>query len=261
MLPHYQPLKVAENFRMIAALHPGRVDLGLGNNPGIKGVQKAMDSTQITRFDYRGPVKKIMNYLLGNADENGIMANPQIEDLPSLWVLSSSVRSAKMAAELGIGYCFGLFPFASEDKLKVGREACRVYRENFKPSPFLAEPYITVAPFLTVSDDPHEAEAYAKALDLWLLGKDHFEEFDRFPSIETSMNYKVSIEDQEQIDYNRNRMVVGDTQAVAEQLQMLVDDMRADELLLIPLMPTFEARKHAIEILARALNKNSIDIY
>lgn len=62
MLPHYQPLKVAENFRMIAALHPGRVDLGLGNNPGIKGVQKAMDSTQITRFDYRGPVKK--NYEL-----------------------------------------------------------------------------------------------------------------------------------------------------------------------------------------------------
>lgn len=256
MLPHYAPLKVAENFRMLSAIHPGRVDLGMGNTFGIRPVQRALNTADKASFDYQSQIEAIQNYLLGQGDNQGAVANPQTAAQPELFVLSSSVKSARMAAELGIGYTFGLFPYASDDKLQVCRSACRVYRENFKPSEFLSEPQVTIAPFLTVSDDEEEAKDYAKALDIWLLGKDNFEEFNRFPSVSTANAYEVSASDREKIERNRTRMIVGQTDDVATQLQTLAEDALADELLLIPLMPSFAARKHAVEILAEAFGKN-----
>src|SRR5699024_7355674 len=101
-------------------------------------------------------------------------ANPVIPTVPQMWVLSTSVRNAKMAAKLGIGYTFGLFPLAGIDKLDIGIQAAKTYREEFKPSAFMPEPRVSIAPFVVVAETNEQAEAYAESLDLWLLGTDNF---------------------------------------------------------------------------------------
>lgn len=254
MLPHYAPLKVAENFKVLQAFHPGRVDLGIGNTKGTRAVFEALNERKSGRFDYEGAIKDLQGFLRNDLPEDhrhqGLSANPDIDQVPQMWVLSSSVNSAKMAARLGVGYAFGIFPYASRDRLEVGKEACRVYREEFQPSEFLSEPKVTVAPFLTVSEDKDQALAYAEALDLWLLGKDNFAELPAFPSVETARQYEYSDEDREIVKRNRTRMVTGDLEEVISQLEDIAESMVADELLLIPLMPNLEARKNAATLLA-----------
>lgn len=255
MLPHYAPLKVAENFNMLSAFHPNRVDLGVGNSPGTVKVQRAMGTDKKTPFSYVSHIQALQDYLMPSSDNHSsaVMAHPINQEVPEMWVLSSSVKSARMAAEKGVGYVFGLFPYASEDKLEVAKEACRVYRESFKPSAFLKEPCVSVAPFLTVAPEETEALAYAEALDVWLLGKNNFEEFQQFPSVETARNYTYTQADREVIKRNRSRMVVGGIDSVAQQLNDIVTLTQADELLLIPLMPNIEARLQAVKLLGKAL--------
>lgn len=253
MLPHYSPLKVAENFRVLEALHPGRVDLGIGNTSGTRAVNNALNERKTVRFNYEEAIKDLQGYLTSLPDDHrhkGVVANPNINETPQMWVLSSSVKSARMAAKLGLGYAFGIFPYASKDRMEVGKEAVRVYRETFEPSAFLKEPKVTVAPFLTVAEDTDEALAYADALDLWLLGKDNFAEFDQFPSVQTAQNYIYTDTEKKIVERNRTRMVTGDIREVTSQLEEISAIMMADELLLIPLMPSFEARKEAVRILA-----------
>lgn len=253
MLPHYAPLKVAENFKILEALHPGRVDLGIGNTSGTKEVKEALNERKTVRFDYEQAIEDLQGFLTELPEDHrhsGVVANPNIADTPQMWVLSSSVKSARMAARLGVGYAFGIFPYAAKDRMEVGKEASHVYREEFQPSAFLKEPKVTIAPFLTVSEDKDEALAFADALDLWLLGKDNFAEFDQFPSVKTAQNYQYTDKEKEIVERNRTRMVTGGVSEVTSQLETIVETMQADELLLIPLMPRLEARKEAVRILS-----------
>lgn len=253
MLPHYSPLKVAENFKILEAFHPGRVDLGVGNTEGTKPVYDALNERKTVDFDYEAAIKDIQGYLTSLPKDHRhkrVTANPNIDRAPQMWVLSSSVKSARMAARLGLGYAFGIFPYPRNNRMEVGKEACQVYREEFQPSAFLKEPKVTVAPFLTVAEDQDLALAYAEALDLWLLGKDNFGDLDHFPSVETARQYDYSKGEAKIVERNRTRMVVGEVNEVADQLQDIAQTMQADELLLIPLMPSIEARKEALKLLA-----------
>lgn len=179
-----------------------------------------------------------------------ITANPVISTIPQMWVLSTSVRNAKMAAKQGVGYTFGLFPIAGIDKLNIGIQAAKIYREEFKPSAFMLEPKVSVAPFVVVAETNKLAKEYAEALDFWLLGTDNFGQLREFPSVETARSYAYSEKEKAIIQANRTRMVIGDVQNVRRQLNELIDQFKADEILLVPLMPGLEARKKAIELLA-----------
>ncbi|MCZ0717109.1 LLM class flavin-dependent oxidoreductase [Aerococcus kribbianus] len=255
MLPHYAPMKVAENFKMMLAFHPDRIDLGLGNTAGTLAVRKAMETKGKADFDYEESIQTLQAYLLdqavGSIEQPQAKANPASKSLPLMWALSSSVRSARMAARLGMAYTFGLFPYASANKRQVAKEACRVYREEFQASAFLDKPYVSVAPFVAVADDEELAQAYGQVLDLWLLGKDNFAEFSAFPSLETAQTYDYSDQDREQIAKNRSRMLVGGAKSVANEMYAIADETQADELLLIPLMPGIDARKEAVSLLAQ----------
>lgn len=256
MLPHYAPLKVAENFRILEAYYPHRVDLGVGNSRGTQEVYAALNEDKPFKQNYEQKIVEIQAFLTESFDQDhayhGIMANPSIEQFPQMWLLSSSVKSARIAARLGLGYCFGVFPYASQDRLQVGIEACQVYRDEFKPSAFMPEPIVSVAPFLAVAETEAQGLAYAEALDLWLLGLDNFSELKQFPSIETARQFNYSDTDRKAIARNRIRSVVGGIENVTKQLKLYVDHMQADELLLVPLMPGLDSRKKAIELLAEA---------
>src|SRR5690625_6907484 len=101
-----------------------------------------------------------------------------------------------MAAQLVIGYTFGLFPIAGIDKLRIGIQAAGVYRSEFKSSAFMPEPKVSIAPFVVVAETNEEAETYAEALDLWLLGNENFGQLSAFPSVETASHYEYTREEE-----------------------------------------------------------------
>lgn len=258
MIPHYSPYKVAENFRILEAFHPGRIDLGIGNTVGTPIVNQTLNENKKNKLNYEQSIVDLTKYVSDQVDENhrfsGIIANPVIATVPQVWVLSTSIRNAKMAAKLGIGYTFGLFPLKGIDKLKIGIQAAEAYRNEFKPSSFMREPKVSIAPFVVVAETNEQAEEYAKALDLWLLGTKNFSELKEFPSVETARKYSYTEEEKEIIQANRIRMVVGDIESVTQQLNKLIIQFKADEVLLVPLMPGLNARKKAIELLAGAFH-------
>ncbi|MCD2136629.1 LLM class flavin-dependent oxidoreductase [Salinicoccus halitifaciens] len=257
MIPHYSPLKVAENFRMLETLHPGRVDLGFGNTIGTKIVNKAMNETRPRKQRYEENISDIVKYVANTDDPehrfNDLTANPAGGTNPEMWMLSTSVKSAMTAARLGVGYVFGLFPYASKDKMAVGREAIRVYRENFRPSAVMEKPMVMAAPFVVAADTAEEADRLAEALGLWLLGKDNFSEFDRMPSVETAADYPYTETDRKRIEDNRTRMIVGDKKGAAAGLSSIAGTLDVDELLIIPLIPGAGNRAHALDLIASEL--------
>lgn len=254
MIPHYSPLKVAENFRVMENIYPNRVDLGVGNTLGTPLVNKSMNEMRPRKQRYEENISDIKKYVTNSDDDthrfNEITANPTGETNPEMWVLSTSVRTAELAARQGIGFTFGLFPHASKDKVQVGKEAASTYRENFVPSSVMSKPTVMVSPFVVVADTNNQAEHLAKTLDLWLLGKKNFSEFDHFPSVETAEKYTYTVEELKRLESNRSRMIVGDAGSVKTQLESLVETFGADELLLIPLMPGAENRQRALELIA-----------
>lgn len=256
MIPHYSPYKVAENFRILEAYHAGRIDLGIGNTVGTPLVNQTLNENKKGKLTYEQSIVDLTKYLSDHVDEGhrfaGITAQPVVPTVPQMWVLSTSVRSAKMAAKLGIGYTFGLFPLAGIDKLHTGIEAAKIYRETFKPSPFMQAPKVSIAPFVVIAETDEQARAYAETLDLWLLGTDDFGYLKAYPSIETAQQYPYTTRDKTMIQANRTRMVVGDVASVKEQLTKLIHQFNADEVLVVPLMPGFDTRKKAIELLAEA---------
>ncbi len=254
MIPHYSPLKVAENFRMLESLYPDRVDLGIGNTIGTKIVNKALNETRRRKQRYEENISDILKYVANTDDPehrfNDLTANPAGTTNPEMWMLSTSVKSAAVAARQGIGYTFGLFPYASEDKMETGQEAVRLYRESFQPSPVMEKPMVMAAPFVVVADTAEEADRLAGALDLWLLGKDNFSEFDRMPSVETAAKYPYTDTDRKRIEENRTRMIVGDKESAAAELMAVAEALDVDELLLIPLIPGLENRARALDLIA-----------
>ncbi len=256
MVPHYSPFKVAENFQVLQAAHPNRIDLGIGNTAGTNQVNDTLNELKEHRFGYKTAISDLMHYLSEEEDESfrhgNIKARPLTDSQPDLWLLSTSVKNAKLAAKLGIGYCFGLFPYASGDKLEVGREACRVYREEFQPSAFLSEPQVMFSMFAAIGENEEQAEALAKSIDLWMLGQDNFSRFKQIPSIETAANYDLSQAEQKAIEKNRSRLIVGNPEAIRQQLDLYIQAFQADELLMCTIMPGIENRKNGLKLLAQA---------
>lgn len=254
MIPHYSPLKVAENFRTLEGFHEGRIDLGIGNNSGTPVVKAAMNERKEGFLPYEEAIEDTMLYLTEKLDKAHrfypVTANPKINSTPDMYLLSSGESSAQLAARLGIGYTFGLFPFFGSEKMIAGPAAAKLYRKQFKPSQLLDKPNVIIAPFVAIADTKEEAELLGKVLDVWLLGKESFASFKQFPSIETATQYALTEEDRGRINEQRKHFIVGDKMMVKEQTDQLITAYDADEVLFIPLLPGVDRRKRAYELLA-----------
>jgi len=253
MLPHYSPFKVAENFRLLEAFYPMRVDLGIGNNPGTSSVKKALNETKSYFLDYKQSILDIRDYLTENNIEqrlDNVLAQPSITTVPQMWLLSTSVDSAKMAGEVGMGYTLGTFLLPNATAIQNAKASVQAYRVSFKPTKLNMNPIVMTTVFTVVADDEEYASLLAQALDVWLLGKKQFAEFNRMPSIATAQDYQKSERDKQLIAQNRARMVVGTKATVQSQLEQIIETFDADELMIVPLIPGFENRSRTIELIA-----------
>ena len=245
MIPHYSPYKISEWIKLLSALYPNRVNLGIGNNPGTKIVQKLMDTTPITRDEYND--RELLELLTGAET----LVQPPEAKVGPMWLLSTSEKSACLAAELGQNYVYGLFFNQAVDYVETAKRCLQTYRTKMLEQD--EKPQDVLAVFIAIGEDEQEAKDLVRSLDVWLLGKREFTEFDRFPSIKTAKEYEISEADIEKVEKNRTRLVWGTKDVVVEKLRKLALELELKELMCIPLVPTIERRKNIIEILAKEL--------
>src|SRR3981081_2405020 len=161
LLPHYSPLKVVEEFRMLHALYPGRIDLGLGRAPGSGGLEAyALQRERSKRHeasDFPEQLTELLAFLHHDFPQehpfSRIKVSPEMPGAPDVWLLGSSTWSAAVAAQFGLPYAFAHF---------IGPEqtvaALAHYRSNFRPSKYLQEPRVILTLGVVCADTAAEAE-------------------------------------------------------------------------------------------------------
>lgn len=253
LLPHYSPYKVAENFRVLEALYPGRIDLGIGRAPG--GMPIASQALRYGRPKERDEhfpqmLKELGGFLTDRLEPGhyfeGLRATPAVNTVPEFWLLGSSSYSAERASELGASFSFA--QFINGDG---GHEAVHHYFESFRPGILGNTPRVNVCVHVLCADTDEEAERLATCVDLRLLLQEQGKANRGFPSPEEAESYPYTDWDRIRIQANRSRMIVGGPEKVKEQLTDLARSYRADEVIILTATFDFTARLRSYEILSR----------
>lgn len=246
LLPHYSPLKVAESFRLLAALYPGRIELGLGRAPG-----GGPHATMALSGNYLQHVTKLPESLAALTElledrymyeDHPVTARP-IPKLPlSLWMLGTNVKSAEFAARFGMGYVFGQFMSDAD-----GTEAVRRYREGFIPSVTMKEPEVMVAVSVLCADSETDAMAWSR--DMAERREANGKERSTEPN---SIGIAVSNTNDEAVsDQNESvRHYAGTPEQVWARLQQVSRRLDTKMLLLVTSGPDYERRLDSYRLLA-----------
>jgi luciferase family oxidoreductase group 1 len=253
MLPNHAPLMVAERFKVLEALFPGRIDLGLGRAPGTDPVTSyALRARQNARADddFLERFQELLLLERGGFPEGhpfrNVRAVPADVALPPIWLLGSSGYSAELAAAVGAGFAFA-HHFAEYD----AASAMLSYREHFKPSATLAVPYAILGVAVIAADSDAEAERIAASAELHHARRAKGE-YAALASPEAAAAYPYTPIDRERIARHRARLIVGGTETVRGRLLALIESTRADELMVTTMVYEHAARRHSYELLAQA---------
>lgn len=257
MLPHYSAYKVAENFRLLEALHPGRIDLGLGRAPG--GMPLATRALQENKYvhidDYPRQVMDLIGYLY-NALPKGhkfekLLACPDIPTAPEIWLLGSSDESAKIAAMLGTNYAFAEF-FGTPG----GEAAISYYKQHFSPNSHFKEdqPRAMIAVIAICAETEEEANQLALSSDLLFLGIRTGRDLPYLPSVATAQSYNYSEMERIMVAEIRSRRVIGTPEQVKEKLLNLATRYNVEEILINSPIHDEEKRRHSYELIAQAFD-------
>jgi luciferase family oxidoreductase group 1 len=253
MLSHYSPLKVAETFRMIETLFPGRIDLGLGRAPGSG--QRTARALQhgpgaLGPEHYPAQVADLLAYLEDALPADhpfaGVRAMPTGPSQPEIWILGSSDQSALVAGWFGCAFSFAHF-ITDEG----GLAAMETYRRNFRPSPRQVQPVASLGVFVICADTEAEARRLAASRDLWRLRLDQGI-FSPFPPVEEALAYRYSERELARVSYNRRRQIVGAPEQVKESLLELGRIYQVNEFVVVTICYDFAARLRSYELLAEA---------
>ncbi len=254
MLPNHSTLKVAENFRLLEGLFPGRIDLGIGRAPGGDRLTASLLNPSNT-FDPQEYVRQIaaLNAFLiddpiPDTPHEKVKAIPQVKTAPELWMLTSSGESAYLAAHFGLSLSFAQFinPVG-------GPEAMKLYRERFMPSPALSAPRGNVGIFAFCGDTEEKAARVQAVMDYRLLSITKGQ-MDEAPSYESIKNYQYSSDELRYVQYNRQRMIVGTPDVVKEKIGALANSFGVDEIVIATFADTAEDRLRSYELLAQLFN-------
>ncbi len=254
MLPHYSALKVAEQFRVLEALAPGRIDLGLGRAPGSDGrTAFALNPNAATAADlFPSQVRDLLAWVSGERLPEGhpfreVVAQPAGPTAPEMWILGSSAYGAQVAAHFGLPYCFAHFITDGEG----AAEALDLYRSRYRPSPHHPLPHSAVAAWALAADSQAEAERLFAPRALWRLGRDRGV-FNPLPTDAEAAAYPYSDAELRRIEQVKARAIYGTGDAVAGQLRSLADGVGADEVAVITTVPDPQARRRSYTLLAEA---------
>ena len=251
MLPNHAPLKIAETFRLLEALHPGRVDLGLGRAPGTDTLTAfAMRRSQeaLSADNYPELLAELIAFddAAFPADHpfKAIRPVPVDTRMPPLWLLGSSGFSARLAAEAGLG-----FAFAAHINGQGAVAALRDYRRSFVPSRRYPEPRSILTVSVTVGETPAHAEELALVNDLLLL-RLRTGQLGAYPSLDEAKRYPFTAAERGLIASMPMRSLVGVAAEVHAQIVDLADQAEADEVMVTTFLAERADRERMVSALA-----------
>ena len=254
MLPHYSAYKVAEQFKLLEALHPGRIDLGIGRAPGgspLSSLALQRERDHRVGDDFASQLAELGAWLDdGFPPEHPfarLRATPSTPRRPDLWLLSSSGYSASAAAQAGAGLAWANFISA-----EGGPEAISHYRATFRPGQ-RREPEAALAVSVVCARSAEEADLLAKSADLWRLRlRDGSGDPGLVPSVEEALSVRLSAAERATIEANRSRLVVGDPDTVRERLEHLAKLHGVGEVIVVTIVHDHLARLESYRLLAES---------
>jgi luciferase family oxidoreductase group 1 len=232
MLPNHAPLSVAEQFGMLEAFHPGRIDLGIGRAPGTDQLTAAAlrRTTDISADDFPQDLGELLAFFHGTFSPDHpyhrINPVPARGNVPALWLLGSSGYSAQVAGVLGLPFAFA-HHFSPANTLP----ALALYREHFRPSGYLDAPYAMVAVQVVCAHTDEDARRVAAPSALSFL-KMRQGQPGELPTPDEAADYPYTPLEREFIRERQADQVIGGPETVRRGLTELLDRTQADELML-----------------------------
>jgi luciferase family oxidoreductase group 1 len=248
LLPHYSPFKVAEWFRTLECLFPGRMDLGIGRAPGGDGRSAAALAygSRIGVEYYPQKVADLTAFVSGERAPTeafaALTATPRCATQPEMWVLASSPDSAELAARFGMGLCFAHF-IVPQGAAKILRE----YRRQFRPG-VLQAPYSAIGIFAICAEDAQEADVLRRMRELQkqrqrlgITGE---------PTREEALAQDFSRSELDAMRHQRSRRLIGTRDELRAEIDDLVEASAADEVIVLTNTPSFPDRLRSYALLA-----------
>lgn len=249
MVPNHAPLHVVEVFRTLEALHPGRIDLGLGRAPGTDPVTAA--ALRRSDDEVNRQLAELFAFERGTFPASHPFSRivPMPSDAParSIWMLGSTLAGASIAAQLGLPYAF-----AGHFAMRHAVDAIAHYKRHFTPSPALAAPYAILAVTAICADTDAAAERLAAPVRVAIV-KNRTGRRAPIVSIDEALAYSFSPEEAAIADEFLTGAAIGGPATVADRLRGAARDTGADELMLSTLIPDLAARQHALALIAAAM--------
>ena len=250
LLPYYSAFKMAEIFRMLEALYPGRVDLGIGRAPGgdARTAQAVGGGRLPDARNFPEQVWELVGHLDGSLPDDHpfkrLRAQPEGETAPQVWLLGSSDYSGALAAQLGLRFAFAHFINA-----QGGDAVTRAYREQYRPSAREPQPQALVCTFAICADSDAEAERLAASIDLrrlhMALNLDT-----TVPPLEEALRHEYSDEERRYVMGQRARAVIGGPAKCRREIEAMAQRYAADEVMLLTITGDYASRLRSYELLA-----------
>ena len=247
MLPNHAPIVIAEQFGTLAAMHPGRIDLGLGRAPGTdQHTARALRRTLAGNDDFPQDVLELQAYFRAARPNQAVQAVPAAGTDVPLWILGSSTYGAQLAAELGLPYAFASH-FAPDMLLP----ALRIYRDRFKPSDQLAAPHAMIGVNIVAADTDAEARRLATTQQMAFVNMFRGVRGVSQPPIDDIDDFWSPTE-RAQAGAMLARSIVGSPDTVRTGIADLVAETGADELMIVSDVYDHAARLHSFRLIADA---------
>jgi luciferase family oxidoreductase group 1 len=260
MLPNHAPLAVAEQFGTLEALHPGRMDLGLGRAPGTDQLTASAlrrSAEGPSGDDFPPMLGELLAFFEGSFPEGHpyrrIRAVPGEGNKPAIWLLGSSGYSAQMAGLLGLPFAFA-HHFSAVNTLP----ALELYRDRFRPSESLSEPYAMIGAAVVVADSDEEARFLHGSSKLHMLrlraGRPG-----RVPTPQEAAEYSYTPMEKEMVRSSTGSHIVGSPDTVTAGLDRLIAETGVDEVIVTSGAWDHKARLHSFELLAELAELARLD--
>lgn len=246
MLAHYSPFKVAETFRLLELMFPGRIDLGVGRSLGTDGLtaQALAYGNPLGTEHYPSKVKDLVAFTSGEPpfteSFRGIRALPDVPSPPEIWLLGSSYRSARQAARLGLAYCHAHVDGAPQSAI----DALRLYRETFSPAS-IPRPYSSVTVFAIALQRRQRVEALRRQRRAQTITSIYLD-----PG-EAPTPGSIADPGACTTGADSTRDIIGTASEVRDHIEQTVADAGANEAMIITITPSFEERLASYELIAR----------
>lgn len=256
MLPHYSAYKVAEQFKTMEARHPGRVDLGIGRSPSFPNVNAALNENKTATVNYEQQLIDLSTYF--NDDINthnrfhALYATPMISTQPSMYLLSTSVDSAKLAAKQGLPLVVALM---GQPTTKI-KQMIQTYKQEYLQYHHEQPPYVIVATFVITADTQEQVSALEQPFHLWLLRINYLDQPTVYPSIDFTVNRGFSAREYQKFEQNKRRVIADTPNNVRQRLSSLATEYNADEIMILPHVYGTNNRIRLVELLGQLNDDN-----